>query len=145
LAQRAKAERRRYHAARDQDAEVYERLDDGVVIDYTVGCPRPGELKPQYRGQNPRHDSVTRFRLDHAAQIPGADDDVPGVRPWAEIRAIQHHTDDRVEFLPETATNPFYARTDDRQIVNWLAEVQAYRPASRAGEQALFEHITRRR
>jgi hypothetical protein len=153
LAQRAKAEKRRYHAARGQDAETYEHVDDGPVIDYSGGgFARPGELKPQARGQHWAHDQVTRIQRLHTAQISGADDDVPrhGVRPWDGLRARQQQADDRVEFPPALGSpvygdNPFYSRGEPREITNWASEGLLFRPNPAAGEQALYEHLTRRK
>jgi hypothetical protein len=85
--------------------------------------------------------------MDHAALNSGADDGMPS---WDEIQARHQAPDDYrvVEFhAPEVTSNPFYSRGygPAPEVIDHASNGTLWRSSTASGEQALFDHMTRRR
>jgi hypothetical protein len=152
-AHRAAAERERYAAARDHQAEsVGEPTEpeiyggDGrsrppTIIATQMDAEREPDRRSAYR-QNPRHDAATRAKLDHAEDAAANDQ-----ATWGELTGSPQggHT---VDFLPaQEAASPAVdgwgrshrQRTERAEYVldNPAALGAAFAPSTAAGDRAV--------
>jgi hypothetical protein len=144
LKARARAERLRYHNDRGQDPDAYEYLDgDGEVVDYSQGAEQRPRFSPSSPRQNPRHDAVTRSRLD--AQESATDED-PDMGTWDQV--VNRPAETKVTFPPPGHSDPFGRRSSRYQgqaIDNPAAEGMAFTGSTTGGERALYDHLRKRR
>ena len=130
-------DKRLYHAERGQDASDYEHLDgDGEVVSYAHGgYAAPGLAPPVSYRANPRHDLVTRQRLDRAQ----ADDDNE-LTSWDEMVAQPRNSGHFVDFHRSSTGHDFRGRDEVPTIDNWTVEGMAYRQSAMAGQSMMHGH-----
>jgi hypothetical protein len=143
-------DKRRYHESKGQDIRDYEHAadSDGEIIDYSHGGDALPGLHPitAYRN-NPRHDAVTRARLDAQAQDQAAEADITDWESLQEMRARYGQSTVAFPPAPTTSGDVFGRRSSRYQgqpIDNPAAAGELYRASPVAGQRALYDHISRR-
>jgi hypothetical protein len=130
--------------------EAAEYGDEPEVVDYTKADAAPGLRPVAHHRQNPRHDAVTRARLDRQAQEPAAD---PELADWGDLvamrerfgmRTVDFPAPDMGSYAPDPLgrsvprSRGLYGRNDDpRELVNPAAEGVAIVASPVAGQRAL--------
>jgi hypothetical protein len=130
---------------------------DEVVVDYSTGDALPG-MRPvsQYRS-SPRHDAVTRARLDRQAQDQDADaelaswDNLVAMRDRFGMRAVDFPAPPMESYAPHPLgrsvprSRGLYGRNDsDRELVNPAAESVAIVVSPAAGRAMVQQHTESR-
>ena len=137
---RAKAERVRYHTDRDQDPADYDHAAE--VVSYAHGgASAPGILPPVTHRDNPRHDWVTRQRLERQAQ---ADDDEPEMTSWSAMIGQPRNAGRYADFHGSSDGVDLRGRGDVPPVDNWSVLGQAFRPDPAIALAAIHEHVSAR-